>query len=339
MHYLLRRCFGINRWISNSTKKTVPWPGTTRGHTTRGHKLLPKTRGQKFYLYSLVKCECPLQAPGPSTLISSVFELNIAVCACSGMKRIEFTGLGIREIWHSCVASFSWCCACLSPCHLHLLWSQCRCAATGHLPRTLPRWTIATPWMSEARFERVRFNCITARPLIQSAQRVTSFLSKGACLSDVERLNAFQYLELRQYPMVNPTEGLLLPCSCPHRDIMFLHAVLALASKHWWKSWLFDCLVVIRYMEASPLTQSALQVTPWTGYMQMECFMSSPTFPSNSSRIPTRQCQQQSIGVAWQRAAYNYLTVYCAARCRLYWHRLASSGVGYQPSWTSWSSP
>ena len=59
--------------------------------------------------------------------------------------------------------------------------------------------------------------------------------------------NAFQYSQpcwvTLQHLTLDLKERLQLPCSCQHTDIISLHAVvLDLASKHWWKTWLFECL-------------------------------------------------------------------------------------------------
>ena len=68
--------------------------------------------------------------------------------------------------------------------------------------------------------------------------------------------SACYYSELRivamQCPMLDPREELQSPCSCQHRDITFLHAVvLYLASKSWWKTWLLECSAVIQYLHKS----------------------------------------------------------------------------------------
>ena len=65
-------------------------------------------------------------------------------------------------------------------------------------------------------------------------------------------LNALQYSEpyivAIQYPTLIPKEGLQFHCSWQHRDIICLHAVaLDLASKHWWNTWLFECLAFVWY--------------------------------------------------------------------------------------------
>ena len=62
----------------------------------------------------------------------------------------------------------------------------------------------------------------------------------------------FQYLEpcrvAIQYRMLAAKEGLQLPCSCQHWHVIFTHAlILDLAVKHWLKTWLFECLAIIRY--------------------------------------------------------------------------------------------
>ena len=58
-------------------------------------------------------------------------------------------------------------------------------------------------------------------------------------------------------------EGIQLPCQ--HREILSLHAVvLNLASKHWWKTRLFECFAFIRFSDATEqeyltMTFTALQ--------------------------------------------------------------------------------
>ena len=68
-----------------------------------------------------------------------------------------------------------------------------------------------------------------------------------------KRSNADQYSESRRYVIQRSTfdaeEGLKLPCSCERRGIIFTYAVvLDLVSIHWWKTTLFECLEVIRYI-------------------------------------------------------------------------------------------
>ena len=54
--------------------------------------------------------------------------------------------------------------------------------------------------------------------------------------------------------MLDLKEGVWLPYLCPHQEMIVLHAaVLDLASKHWWKTWLFECLAVSRYFDATLL--------------------------------------------------------------------------------------
>ena len=120
--------------------------------------------------------------------------------------------------------------------------------------------------------------------------------------------NAFQYSEPctvpRQYPMLDPKEGLQLPCSCQHQDIIFLHtAVLDLASKHWCET-LFECIVYGMYFKYEYKT-----LFPDRSIQQMLCLVlnlnrwSGCSFSHTEWLIPThgrpRTGQQEPILWGW----------------------------------------
>ena len=126
---------------------------------------------------------------------------------------------------------------------------------------------------------------------------------------------------------LNHNAWLQLPCSCRHRYIISLHAIVPdHASKHWGKAWLFDFLATLRYVSYKSNTLIVIKLIKrlwhFWGTEKSQCLVNKfwnttiTVFLINSS--PETVCTQVGKSLLWLLRFQSLAPLFVPAHLSLY---------------------